>query len=255
MLWLRYALFCFAMLSQFALSNSKIIKLRPNNFVTLRGPIDGTSASIIVDKLISLKANEIYLYLDSPGGSVMAGLQIIQTIESLQQIGIKVNTIANNIASMAFIIHQSGTKRYVRPWSILMQHQMSYGNMGQFYNIKSHEKLMDNLYEQLLLKQAIRANITLDQFDNLTKNDIWLLGAESINRNFADEIVNVICDFEPEIVEENVRIMSFDIIISYSSCPLSNKPLNIKINQYVTIEERNQIMININQDIFNNKLP
>lgn len=248
------SLFCLILLSHAIFSNSEIIKLRPNNFVTLRGPIDGTSASIIVDKLISLQANEIYLYLDSPGGSVMAGLQIIQAIESLQQIGIKVNTIANNIASMAFIIHQSGTKRYVRPWSILMQHQMSYGNDGQFYNIKSHEKLMDNLYQQLLLKQAIRANITLNQFDELTKHDIWLLGAESINHNFADEVANVICDFEPEVIEENIKIMSFDIIVSYSSCPLSNKPLNIEINQNVTSEERSQIISNINLDIFNSKL-
>lgn len=229
-------------------STTEVIKLRPNNFVVLRGPIDGQKASHVVDKLISLKSNEIYLYLDSPGGSVMAGLAITQAIESLQQTGIKVHTIANNIASMAFIIHQVGSERYVRPWSILMQHQMSYGNEGNFYNIKSHEKLMNNLYTQLLEKQASKAKITIEEFNKLTEHDVWLLGKEAIEQNFADKIVDIICDFEPEIIEETLKILWFDVLITYSSCPLANKPLSIQINGNATIDEYNEIMENINFD-------
>lgn len=224
------------------LASTNVVNLRLNNFVVLRGPIDGKKASIVVNELVSLKTNEIYLYLDSPGGSVMAGLQIVQAIESLQLSGVKVYTIANNVASMAFIVHQTGTKRYIRPWSILMQHQMSYGSEGPYHNVKAHEKLMDKLYEQLMEKQAERANINLEQFDNLTEHDMWLLGKESIEKNFADEVIDVICDFEPSTFQDNFKVLWFDVTTVYSTCPLANKPLHIEVNGNATNEEHDEIM-------------
>lgn len=85
-----------------------LIKIDITNMVFLRGKITSQSASKTVNELISLKAKKIYLYIDSPGGSVLDGLQIIQTMESMQQSGIKNYTIANNAASMVYIIHQYG---------------------------------------------------------------------------------------------------------------------------------------------------
>lgn len=214
-----------------------LIKIDPTNMVFLRGTITSTSASKIVNQLLQLKSKEIYLYIDSPGGSVMSGLQIIQTIESLQQSGTKVYTIGNNAASMAYIIHQYGTERYVTQWSLLMQHQMSLGMEGQYYNLKSYNSLIDKLHTKLLEKQAKIAGITVSEFNELTRHDMWLLGNESVQKGFADKIVNVICDFRPTLESEILHTFFGDVTIVYSTCPLSNKPVEVKFADNMSNEQ------------------
>lgn len=221
--------------------NIPLIKIDLSNMVFLRGTVTSKSASRIVNELISLKSKEIYLYIDSPGGSVLDGLQIIQTMEALQQSGIKVYTIANNAASMAYVIHQYGTKRYVKPWSVLMQHQISLGMQGQYYNLKAYGLLIDKLHTKLLEKQAKVAGTNLQEFNDLTRHDMWLLGSESVERGFADEVINVICDFKPQSVTEVVPTFFGDVTVTYSNCPLSNKPLDIKFNSKMTSEQIKQI--------------
>lgn len=107
-----------------SLTIAKLIKLDPDNLVIVRGRIDSEMASKVIYELVKKKSKEIYVYIDSYGGSVDSGLQIIQAMESLQSSGTNVHTIANDVASMGFAIHQAGKLRYVRPWSVLMQHQL-----------------------------------------------------------------------------------------------------------------------------------
>lgn len=227
---------------------NEIIKLRNTNHVVLRGPIDNKKASNIVNQLVSMKSDEIFLYIDSPGGSVLSGLQIVQTMESLQKSGIIINTIANNAASMAFIIHQAGTNRYVRPWSVLMQHQMSYSNYGPYHNVKSREYLMDKLYMQLLEKQARRANTTSEEFKSLVAHDMWLLGYEAVEKNYSDKVVDIMCDFEPSTVNETYNVWLFQVDVTYSSCPLASEPLSVVINGNPTTEEKEVIMEHFNTE-------
>lgn len=218
-----------------------LIKIDPTNMVFLRGVVNGKSASKIVNELISLKSKEIYLYIDSPGGSVLDGLQIIQTMESLQQAGVKIYTIANNAASMAYVIHQHGTERYVKPWSVLMQHQMSLGLYGQYYNLKAYTNLIDKLHEKMLEKQALAAGVSVEDFNELTRHDMWLLGEESVERGFADKVVNVVCDFQPSVTSEIMYTWWGDVTLVFSTCPLSNKPLEIKFPNNLTPEQTLQI--------------
>lgn len=223
-------------------SNYPVVKLDPSNMIVLRGEINGKNSARVINELVSLKSKEIYLYIDSPGGSVFDGLQIIQAMESLQESGTKVYTIANNVASMAYIIHQCGTERYIRPWSTLMQHQMSYGNEGQYYNVKSHEELVEKLYQKLLEKQAKIARLTKDQFDNLTRHDMWLIGEEAVKRGFGDKIVSVMCDFKPEITEEKINLFFAEIKLTFSTCPLVSKPLSVEV--YGNLKNEEYEMIN-----------
>lgn len=178
----------------------------------------------------------------------MAGLEIIQVMESLQHSGVNIYTIANNAASMAFIIHQHGTERYVKPWSILMQHQMSVGMEGQYYNLKAYGDLIDKIHTKLLDKQAKTANTTTDKFDDLTRHDLWLLGDESIERGFADKVVNVMCDFRPETFTEILHTWFGDAQLTFSTCPLSSKPLDVKIIGHLSPEESKSINKQIHDD-------
>lgn len=218
-----------------------IIKIDKSNMVFLRGVVNSKSASKLINDMLTLKSKEIYLYIDSPGGSVLDGLQIIQAMDALQESGIRIYTIANNAASMAYIIHQFGTERYVKEWSILMQHQMSLGMHGQYYNLKAYSTLIDKIHQRLLEKQSQTANLTVDQFNDLTRHDMWVLGSDAVNRNFADKIVIVVCDFRPETYTETVNYWWFDVTFTYSTCPLAAKPLDYKIVGQGDINQLNNV--------------
>ncbi len=106
---------------------------------------------------------------------------------------------------------------------------MSLGMEGQYYNLKAYSDLIDKIHHKLIDKQAATANTTADEFDNLTRHDLWLLGDESIQRGFADKVVNVVCDFKPETFTEVVYTWFGDVELKFSTCPLSSRPLAVKI--------------------------
>lgn len=81
-------------------SSYPLIKIDKENMLVLRGQVTSQSASKIINEMLTLKSKEMYLYIDSPGGSVLAGLEIVQVMESLQQAGVKIYTIAANAASI-----------------------------------------------------------------------------------------------------------------------------------------------------------
>ena len=89
-----------------------VITLTEDNHVLLRGKIDSKSATQCVNDLLSIKENDIYLYITSPGGSITEGYQIIQTIDALGATGKNVHCIGDVAASMAFSI------RFIKTCSI-----------------------------------------------------------------------------------------------------------------------------------------
>jgi ATP-dependent Clp protease protease subunit len=220
----------------------QVVNLEHENMVILRGPIDSTSSSNVIDKLLKLKSKEIYIYINSPGGSIFDGLQIVQVMESLQQNGIKVYTIADFAASMAYIIHQCGTERYVRPWGVLMQHQMSLSQRGQYFNLQEYNKLITHLHDNLVEKQARLANKTVNEFIELTRHDWWLIGEESISFQVSDKVVSVQCLFKADRIEENKATIFGDVTLTYSSCPLSRSPLEVIFKDSISPENYNEFM-------------
>lgn len=110
---------CVLMPSLTALS----IALKKDNFVSLREAIDEGVSSRLLAKLslIEEKHDTIYLYINSPGGEVTAGLEIVNYIKSLQERSKQVICIAHNAMSMAFVIFQYCSQRYILYSSTLMR--------------------------------------------------------------------------------------------------------------------------------------
>jgi ATP-dependent Clp protease protease subunit len=211
-------------------SNSiELIELKKDNFVTLRETIDQDSSSKLLSKLnvIESKYEQIYLYINSPGGEVMAGLEIINYIKSLQQRSKIVTCIVHNAMSMAFVIFQYCSQRYILYSSTLMQHQMSLGVKGKLYDINSRLSYINSLENRLNQDQALRLNMTVDNFTKLIQNDWWLYSEDIISNNAADKIVTIYCSFENFDETILVQTMFGDISIRYSACPLINYPLHI----------------------------
>ena len=82
------------------------ITLTNDNFVSLRGPVSSISISNLINNLISKTADVRYIYLNTNGGSVDAGLKLVNVIQGLEDNNIVVNCIADTAISMGFVIFQ-----------------------------------------------------------------------------------------------------------------------------------------------------
>ena len=103
--------------------SNELIELNSRNMITIRGPIKHESVSDFMNKAGKIDSKNIYIYISSPGGSVMEGMKIVDLIRSLEKSGRSVSCISDFSASMAFIILQSCQRRLATFSSVLMQHQ------------------------------------------------------------------------------------------------------------------------------------
>ena len=97
------------------------IELNTTNVITIRGVINDKVASDFIYELNKHNKRDKYVYIDSPGGSVDAGIKIVEEIQKN-----KLNCIAQKAYSMGFIILQSCDKRYITNYASVMQHQISF---------------------------------------------------------------------------------------------------------------------------------
>lgn len=212
-----------------ARTNSVTIELNKDNFVSLRETIDQDVSSRLLTKLntIEAKYDKLYLYINSPGGDVMAGFEIINYIKSLQDRSKEVICIAHNAMSMAFAIFQYCSQRYILYASTLMQHQMSLQVKGKLYDLNSRMQYFNIIEHKINQDQATRLNMTLANFTDLIQNDWWLYTEDILRYKAADQLVSLSCAFEN--YEENVVIHTLfgDVQIKYSACPLINYPLQV----------------------------
>jgi ATP-dependent Clp protease protease subunit len=210
-------------------TKSELIEFKKDNFVSLRETITPDSSSRLLSKLnaIENKHNIIYLYINSPGGNVIAGLEIINYIKSLQNRDKQIICIAHNAMSMAFVIFQYCSQRYILYSSTLMQHQMSLGVKGKLYDINSRLSYLNSMENNINLHQANRLKLSLDNFTRLIQNDWWLYSEDILSNNAADKMVSIFCSFDSFEETTIVNTLFGDITIKYSGCPSINYPLHV----------------------------
>lgn len=224
--------------------NKTLVQLTENNFVVIRGPINGENSAKVIDKLISKQnQSEVYIYLTTPGGSVMSGLEIIRTIESLVNRNVTVKCIGDVAISMGFAIFQYCPVRYVTASSILMQHQMSLETKGPINQINTYMEFIESVRDEITEHSANRLGIDVDEFESRIAHDWWLFGKKNIIHNTADNMVVVGCDFTTKQVNETVATIFGNIIVTYSNCPLSRSPLGVSFNNLlIPDDQKNKIM-------------
>ncbi len=152
-------------------------RLLKDRIIFLGTPIDDTVANAVIAQLLFLdsqdKDKEIKLYINSPGGSVSAGLAIYDT---MQHIGSDVSTICVGLAaSMAAVLLAAGEKgkRFALPNSEVMIHQVLGGFQGQATDIKIHAERI------LQMKESLNRLLA-----NHTQNDIARVEADTERDNF-----------------------------------------------------------------------
>ena len=220
----------------------ELIKLTEDNFVVLRGTIDGQSSSKLISELHEKKSKDLYVYLLTGGGSVSSGMQIIQTLKALEQTGVNINCITNVGLSMGFVITQYCQNRLVMDSSILMQHQASFGVKGPMNNVNSYVEFIHSMINEVDEYQANRMNMTIIDFKEKIRDDWWLIGSEAVKHKAADKLVYVMCDFKNQFYKENFDTLFGTVRVTYSKCPVARDPYKIEFSDYVSQKDKDKFL-------------
>ena len=168
-------------------------RLLMDRIIFLGTAIDDNVGNIITAQLLFLSSVDedkpIQLYLSTPGGSVMNGFSILDTMEFVKP---EVNTmVCGMAASMGFILAISGNKRSALKHSRLMSHQPSSSVSGQASDIlitaRQIEILKNELYE-IIVK---RTGQSMEKVINDSDRDYWMTAAEAKVYGAIDNIIGV----------------------------------------------------------------
>lgn len=169
---------------------SRLLKER---IVFVTGPIDDHMANLVIAQLLFLQAEDpkkdIFLYINSPGGSVSAGLGIVDTMNHIKP---DIATVCVGMAaSMGSIILSQGTKgkRRILPNAEVMIHQPWGGAQGQASDIEITARHILKTRERLNKMLAKATGKSLAQIEKDTDRDFFMTAEESKKYNIVDEIL------------------------------------------------------------------
>ena len=167
-------------------------KLLKDRIIFISEEINDNLSNSVVAQLLyldSINHNDIYLYINSPGGSVTSGLAIYDTMNYIKS---DVSTICFGIAaSMGALLLSSGTKgkRYILPNADVMIHQVLGKSEGQASDIEISTKRILNLKKRLNKILAKNTNNSIKTIEKDTDRDNYLSAQEAIEYGLVDKII------------------------------------------------------------------
>ncbi|KAJ9656981.1 hypothetical protein H2201_008343, partial [Coniosporium apollinis] len=172
---------------------SRLLKER---IVCLNGEVDETTSASIVAQLLFLEADNpekpINLYINTPGGSVTAGLAIYDTMTYIRS---PITTICiGQAASMGSLLLCGGSpgQRFCLPHSSVMIHQPSGGYFGQASDIAIHAKEILRVRHQLnqIYQRHMTKEKSLDEIEKLMERDYFMGAKEALELGIVDRILD-----------------------------------------------------------------
>jgi len=168
-------------------------RLLEERIIFLAGPVTDLNANLIIAQMLYLASRDskrdIKLYINSPGGSVTAGLAIYDTMQYLK---CPISTICIGMtASMAAVILAAGTrgKRFALPNAEILLHQVAGGMQGQATDIEITAKQIVKIKEKLNAILAKHTGQSLAKVEKDTDRDFYLTAEEAKNYGLIDEVI------------------------------------------------------------------
>ena len=168
-------------------------RLLKDRIILLGSAIDDNVANLVIAQLLFLEAEDpekdIFLYINSPGGSVTAGLAIYDTIQYIKP---KISTICmGQAASMGAVLLASGEKgkRFALPHSSILIHQPMGGVKGQATEISIHAKEILRLREELNGILAKHSGQSVDKIQLDTERDFFMSGEDAVKYGLVDAVM------------------------------------------------------------------
>ena len=166
-------------------------RLLKDRIIFLSGEINDSVANIVVSELLyldNINHDDIYLYINSPGGSITSGMSIYDTMNFVSS---KVITIGLGMcASMAAFLLSSGNTRLALPNTEIMIHQPIGGAQGQATDIKIAAERIIKLKEKLNKILAKNTKQDIKKIAEDTERDNFLSANEALEYGLIDKIIN-----------------------------------------------------------------
>lgn len=176
------------------LTDSIYNRLLKDRIIWLGSEVRDDIANAICAQMMLLAAEDpekdIYLYINSPGGSITAGMAIYDTMQYVQP---DVATVATGLAaSMGQFLLSSGAKgkRYATPHARIMMHQPSGGIGGTVTDIRINAQLILDMKRVLAELTAEQTGKTVEQISSDADRDRWFSAAEAKEYGFIDHVVS-----------------------------------------------------------------
>ncbi|MGE5491131.1 MAG: ATP-dependent Clp endopeptidase proteolytic subunit ClpP [Actinomycetota bacterium] len=169
---------------------SRLLKER---VIFLVGPVNDATANLVVAQMLFLEAEnpdkDIYFYINSPGGSVTAGMSIYDTMQFIKP---DISTLCiGQAASMGAFLLTSGAKgkRFALPNSRVMIHQPLGGFQGQASDIAIHAKEILSIRERLNRLMAQHTGQPIERIEKDTDRDNFLSAEEAAEYGLIDKVL------------------------------------------------------------------
>lgn len=168
-------------------------RLLKDRIIMLSGEINDTVSNLVVAQLLFLESEDpdkdIYLYINSPGGSITSGMAIYDTMQYIKP---DVSTICIGMAaSMGSFLLSSGAKgkRFALPNSEIMIHQPLGGFQGQATDFDIHAKRILKIKESLNKILSENTNQPLEKIKSDVERDYFMSADEAMNYGLVDKVI------------------------------------------------------------------
>lgn len=216
------------------------VVLTKDNSVTINDVFYSDVAAKVILETKALDArlpsgDPIYLVINSPGGSIDAGLELIENLSSLNR---PVHTVNVFSASMGFQTAQGLGDRLITKNGTLMSHKAAGGFYGEFPG--QLDSRYDYYKKRVLRMDKLAAErsggkLTLQQYLDLIENEYWCDGQDCVDKGVADRVVTASCDKSLEGTHKNLLAefyfmgMSIQITAEQDNCPVNTNALKYEI--------------------------
>ncbi|MBU0505469.1 MAG: ATP-dependent Clp endopeptidase proteolytic subunit ClpP [bacterium] len=184
-------------------------RLLKDRIIFLGSAIDDTVSNLVIAQLLFLESEDhekdVQIYINSPGGSVTAGMAIYDTIQYIKP---DVSTICmGQAASMGALLLSAGThgKRYALPHSRIMIHQPLGGTQGQATDIEIHAREILRLKDELNRILSHHTKQPLKRIQQDTDRDYFMSGLEAKEYGLIDSVVAYRSDTKDEKKTEKTK--------------------------------------------------
>ena len=166
-------------------------RLLNDRIIFLSEEVNDTTASLVVAQLLYLESQdpdkEIQFYINSPGGSVTAGMAIYDT---MQYVKCDVSTICIGLAaSMGAFLLAAGTKRLALPNAEIMIHQPSAGTQGQITDMALHLKRLEVVKSRMNRILAENTGKSVEQVTADCERDNFMTAQEALEYGLIDKVI------------------------------------------------------------------
>lgn len=187
-----------SLLSVSAVHASESITLTTDNFVSIKGEVTDESIQTVLDKIyLTAPSKVLYIYLDTPGGSVDAGMRLVRYMQSSNR---DIRCIAQQAQSMGMVILQACPTRFVTFDTLLMAHKVAWGSGTE--SIEEHRtELIEGEKVQEILTKIIssRLKISPEELNSKMHTRYVLIGArDALAGKAADKEAKIKCTREVE---------------------------------------------------------